>query len=79
MGMIPGMGKAIKDVDIDDNAFKGIEAIIHSMTPLERSNPEVINPSRKNRIAKGAGKKYKRCKCTHQTVWANEADDENDE
>ena len=53
--MIPGMGKALKDVDIDDNAFKGIEAIIHSMTPLERANPSLLNGSRKNRIAKGSG------------------------
>ena len=52
--MIPGVGKAIKDVDIDDNAFKGIEAIIQSMTPLERRNPEIINGSRQ-RIAKGSG------------------------
>ena len=56
MGMIPGVGKAIKDVDISDDAFKGIEAIIKSMTPYERSNPDEINPSRKNRIAKGSGK-----------------------
>ena len=53
--MIPGVGKAIKDVDIDDNAFKGIEAIINSMTPKERSHPEIINQSRRNRIAKGSG------------------------
>ena len=53
--MIPGMGKALKDVDIDDNAFKGIEAIIHSMTPRERENPGLLNGSRKNRIAKGSG------------------------
>ena len=53
--MIPGMGKALKDVEIDDNAFKGIEAIIHSMTPTERSNPSLLNGSRKNRIAKGSG------------------------
>ncbi|WP_321437580.1 signal recognition particle protein [uncultured Bacteroides sp.] len=53
--MIPGVGKAIKDVDIDDNAFKGIEAIIHSMTPAERSNPEIINGSRRTRIANGSG------------------------
>ena len=52
--MIPGVGKAIKDVDIDDNAFKGIEAIIQSMTPLERRNPEIIN-GRRQRIAKGSG------------------------
>ena len=53
--MIPGVGKAIKDVDIDDNAFKGIEAIIQSMTPLERRNPEIINGARRQRIAKGSG------------------------
>ena len=53
--MIPGMGKALKDVDIDDNAFKGIEAIIHSMTPRERENPNLLNGSRKQRIAKGSG------------------------
>ena len=56
-GMIPGVGKALKDVDIDDNAFKGIEAIIQSMTPKERSNPDIINQSRKLRIAKGSGTK----------------------
>ena len=53
--MIPGVGKAIKDVDIDDNAFKGIEAIIKSMTPKERTNPEILNQSRRMRIAKGSG------------------------
>ena len=53
--MIPGVGKAIKDVDIDDNAFKGIEAIIRSMTPKERVNPEILNQSRRLRIAKGSG------------------------
>ena len=55
VGMIPGASKAMKDVDIDDDAFKGIEAIIHSMTPLERSTPTSINASRKKRIAKGSG------------------------
>ena len=55
VGMIPGMGKAVKDMDIDDNAFKGIEAIIFSMTPEERSKPDVINGSRRQRIAKGSG------------------------
>ncbi|HEY9184476.1 MAG TPA: signal recognition particle protein [Salegentibacter sp.] len=55
MGMIPGAGKMLKDVDIDDDAFKGIEAIIHSMTPEERSNPKLINSSRKKRISKGSG------------------------
>ena len=55
MGMIPGAGKAMKDVDIDDDAFKGIEAIIHSMTPQERSTPNSIDSSRKKRIAKGSG------------------------
>lgn len=53
--MIPGVGKAIKDVDIDDNAFKSIEAIIQSMTPRERTNPEILNTSRRQRIAKGSG------------------------
>ena len=53
--MIPGVGKAIKDVDISDDAFKGIEAIIHSMTPYEREHPEVINGSRRQRIARGSG------------------------
>ena len=55
--MIPGVGKQIKDLDIDDNAFKGIEAIINSMTPKERANPDIINQSRKLRIAKGSGTK----------------------
>ena len=55
--MIPGVGKAIKDLDIDDNAFKGIEAIIQSMTPKERANPDIINQSRRLRIAKGSGTK----------------------
>lgn len=55
MGMIPGMGKAIKDIDLDDNSFKPIEAIVRSMTPRERENPEIINGSRKNRIARGSG------------------------
>ena len=53
--MIPGVGKALKDIDIDDNAFKGIEAIILSMTPKERTNPEILNTSRRARIAKGSG------------------------
>lgn len=56
MAMIPGVGKAIKDVDISDDAFKGIEAIIKSMTPYERNNPDEIDQSRKQRIAKGSGK-----------------------
>lgn len=56
LGMIPGLGKAVKDLDIDDNAFKGIEAIIGSMTPEERKNPSVINGSRRKRIANGSGK-----------------------
>ena len=56
-GMIPGVGKALKDVDIDDNAFKSIEAIIQSMTPKERQNPDIINQSRRLRIAKGSGTK----------------------
>jgi signal recognition particle subunit SRP54 len=53
--MIPGVGKAIKDIDIKDDAFKGIEAIIYSMTPKERSNPSIIDGSRRQRIAKGSG------------------------
>src|SRR5690606_10978643 len=53
--MIPGAGKALKDVEIDDDAFKGIEAIIHSMTPKERAEPSLINGSRKKRIAQGSG------------------------
>ena len=55
MAMIPGLGKAVKDLDIDDNAFKGVEAIIRSMTPQERANPDIINNSRKERIARGSG------------------------
>src|SRR5215217_5832551 len=56
MGMIPGVGKAIKDIDISDDAFKGIEAIINSMTPFERANPDEIDGGRRKRIAKGSGK-----------------------
>ncbi len=55
MGMIPGAGKALKDIDIDDDAFKGVEAIIRSMTPKERQNPHIIDASRKKRIASGSG------------------------
>ncbi len=56
LGMIPGVGKAVKDIDISDDSFKGIEALINSMTPQERANPDLIDPKRKQRIAKGAGK-----------------------
>jgi len=56
LAMIPGVGKAIKDIDISDDSFKGIEAMINSMTPFERNNPDVIDGSRRKRIAKGAGK-----------------------
>jgi signal recognition particle subunit SRP54 len=56
LGMIPGVGKSIKDIDISDDAFKGIEAIINSMTPQERSNPDLIDGSRRKRISKGSGK-----------------------
>jgi signal recognition particle subunit SRP54 len=56
LGMIPGVGKQIKDLDVPDDAFKGIEAMIRSMTPEERSNPDILSPSRKARIARGAGK-----------------------
>jgi signal recognition particle subunit SRP54 len=55
MGMIPGVGKMMKDVEVDDNAFKAIEAIIQSMTPYEKGNPDTINQSRRNRIANGSG------------------------
>jgi signal recognition particle subunit SRP54 len=55
MAMIPGMGKAVKDLDVDDDAFKSIEAIIRSMTPYERENPKIINGSRRKRIALGSG------------------------
>lgn len=56
LGMIPGMGRQIKNLDVDENSFKGIEAIINSMTPYERANPDVIDMSRKKRIARGCGK-----------------------
>jgi signal recognition particle subunit SRP54 len=56
LGMIPGLGKQVKDLDIRDDAFKGIEAMIQSMTPFEKANPDVIDMSRKKRIAKGSGK-----------------------
>jgi signal recognition particle subunit SRP54 len=56
LGMIPGLGKAIKDIDVSDDSFKGIEAIINSMTPFERANPDVIDQSRRLRLAKGSGK-----------------------
>lgn len=57
ISMIPGMGKMVKEIDVDDNAFKKIEEIIYSMTPTERANPSILNSSRKSRIAKGSGKK----------------------
>ena len=57
IGMIPGVGKQMKDLDIPDDAFKGIEAMIQSMTPFERSNPDVIDVSRKKRISAGSGRK----------------------
>ena len=56
LGMLPGVGSKIKDLDIDDNAFKGVEAIIQSMTPEERAKPELLNNSRKQRIVKGSGR-----------------------
>jgi signal recognition particle subunit SRP54 len=56
LGMLPGVGSKIKDLDIDDNAFKGIEALIQSMTPQEREKPELLNASRKQRIAIGSGR-----------------------
>jgi signal recognition particle subunit SRP54 len=56
MGMIPGMGKQLKNIDIKEDSFKGIEAMINSMTPAERADPDLIDGNRKKRIAKGAGK-----------------------
>ena len=56
LGMIPGVGKAMKDIDISDDAFKGIEAMINSMTPSERANPDLIDSGRRKRIAAGCGK-----------------------
>ena len=56
LGMIPGVGKQIKDIDINDDSFKGIEAMINSMTPAERADPDLIDSSRRKRIAKGSGK-----------------------
>jgi signal recognition particle subunit SRP54 len=56
LGMVPGIGKQIKDIDINNDSFKGIEAMINSMTPEERANPDLIDSSRRRRIAKGAGK-----------------------
>jgi signal recognition particle subunit SRP54 len=56
MGMIPGMGKMVKDVDIKEDSFKHVEAIIHSMTPKERSNPDLLSGPRKKRIADGSGR-----------------------
>jgi signal recognition particle subunit SRP54 len=56
LGMLPGVGNKIKDLDIDDNALKGIESLIQSMTPAERAKPELLNGSRKQRIAKGSGR-----------------------
>jgi signal recognition particle subunit SRP54 len=56
MAMLPGVGSKIKDLDIDDSAFKGIEALIQSMTPAERRNPELLNNSRKQRIVRGSGR-----------------------
>ena len=55
MGMLPGVGKMLKDVDIDDDAFKYVEAMICAMTPHERANPQVLNASRRKRIADGSG------------------------
>ena len=56
LGMLPGVGSKIKDMDIDDDAFKGIESLIQSMTPEERAKPELLNNSRKQRIVQGSGK-----------------------
>ena len=72
--MIPGVGKAIKDIDIDDNAFKGIEAIINSMTPYERHNPDIIKGSRRQRIAKGSGTSLQQAFETVRGYAQNDAD-----
>ena len=77
MGMIPGMGKALKGVDIDDDAFKGIEAIIRSMTPEERTNPQLLNGSRRKN-SRWFWNFCTRGKSTHQTIWTNGQDDEDD-
>ena len=68
MGMIPGMSKAMKDVEIEDNAFKQIEAIISSMTPRERSNPALINGSRRKRLAGGSGTSVQEVNKIDQTI-----------
>jgi signal recognition particle GTPase len=74
--MIPGVGKAVKDIDIDDNAFKKIEAIIFSMTVEERRNPDLINGKRRERLAKGSGNTIQDVNAFHQTIRPNESDDE---
>ena len=79
LGMIPGVGKSIKDIDISNDSFKGIEAMIGSMTPYERANPDSIDQSRRKRIAKGSGKEIAGSKCVHEAVRTNETDDENNE
>jgi signal recognition particle subunit SRP54 len=68
LGMIPGVGKAMKDIDISDDAFKGIEAMINSMTPRERANPDLIDSSRRKRIATGSGKQITDCECLYEAV-----------
>jgi signal recognition particle subunit SRP54 len=78
VGMIPGASKAMKDVEIEDDAFKHIEAIIHSMTPKERSKPSIIDVKRKTRIAKGSGRKFEAGKSIDEAIRPNEQNDEND-
>ena len=79
MAMIPGVGKAVKDLDIDDNAFKGIEAIIRSMTPEERVNPVVLNGSRRKRIAMGSGTSVQEVNKLLKQFDETRQDDENDD
>jgi len=69
LGMLPGVGKAMKDIDISDDAFKGVEAIINSMTPTERKNPELIDTSRRKRIAKGSGKDVNEVNAFMKQYW----------
>ncbi len=74
--MIPGVGKSIKDIDISNDSFKGIEAMIGSMTPYERANPDTIDQSRRKRIAKGSGKELQEVKCIYEAIRTDETDDE---
>ena len=78
MGMIPGMNKAMKNVDVDDDSFKGIEAIINSMTKFERRNPKSLNGSRRKRIALGSGTDITQVNQLIKQFFSNEQNDEDD-